>query len=152
MTPSPQTFKPRQEWISLLGSADPEWLQEQKDALDPELDLEPDYMVRPETGMIMMQARQDGEGPRFNLGEVTVTRCILKLDQVMGYAMIMGSDLRHAELAALFDALLQMPEPGTALQKKLVPKLRRMKESAQDREADEVRTSKVEFFTMKRGE
>jgi alpha-D-ribose 1-methylphosphonate 5-triphosphate synthase subunit PhnG len=51
----------RREWIGLLGSADPQWLERQKKRLG--MDLSPDYMVRPETGMVMMQARQDGAGP-----------------------------------------------------------------------------------------
>lgn len=154
MTPNPKSTEPRKEWISLLAAADPAWLKDRlmacKETLD--MDLHPHYMVPPETGMIIMQARQDGAGPRFNLGEVTVSRCILKLGEVMGYAMVMGSDLHHAELAAFFDALLQMPEPGRELRKKLVPELRRQREERHDREAADTETSKVEFFTMKRGE
>nr|WP_320193242.1 phosphonate C-P lyase system protein PhnG [uncultured Desulfobacter sp.] len=140
----------RKEWIGLLGSADPHWLEQQKESLG--LDLTADVMVQPETGMIMMQARQDGAGPRFNLGEVTVSRCILKLDGVMGYAMVMGCNLQHAKLAALFDAMFQMPNTGDSLRKNLVPELRRMKKERRDKEAWDVRSSKVEFFTMKRGE
>lgn len=150
MTGSGNINEQRKEWIGLLASADPEWLEQQKNSLG--LNPKPDFMVRPESGMIMMQARQDGAGPRFNLGEVTVSRCILKLDGVMGYAMIMGSDLRHAELAALFDAMLQMPDPGPDLWETLVPELRRKQKECRDKEALDARSSKVEFFTMKRGE
>ena len=150
MTNTQEKDAPRQEWISLLGTADPAWLEARKQAL--KLDLAPAFMVRPETGMIMMQARQDGAGHRFNLGEVTVSRCILKLADVMGYAMVMGSDLRHAELAALFDALLQTEDPGPELQETLLPELRRRREDRRNKEANQARASKVEFFTMKRGE
>ncbi|MCG8549776.1 MAG: phosphonate C-P lyase system protein PhnG [Desulfobacterales bacterium] len=150
ITGSNDTKARRKEWIGLLGSADPQWLEQQKERLG--LNLTPDFMVRPETGMIMMQARQDGAGPRFNLGEVTVSRCILKLDGVIGYAMVMGSNLRHAKLAALFDAMFQMPDSGSDLRKNLVPELRRRQKERRDNEARDVRSSKVEFFTMKRGE
>ncbi|WP_020587380.1 phosphonate C-P lyase system protein PhnG [Desulfobacter curvatus] len=150
MTGSRDINEQRKEWISLLGSADPEWLEQQKKAFG--LDVIPDFMVRPETGIIMMQARQDGAGPRFNLGEVTVSRCILKLDGVMGFAMVMGPDLRHAELAALFDAMLQMADPGPDLREAIVPELRRMQKDRRDKDARDVQSSKVEFFTMKRGE
>lgn len=150
MTESDNINEQRKEWIGLLASADPEWLEQQKKTL--ELNPTPDFMVRPESGMIMMQARQDGAGSRFNLGEVTVSRCILKLDEVMGYAMVMGSDLRHAELAALFDAMLQMPDTGPDLRDGLVPELRRTQNEHRDKEARDIRSSKVEFFTMKRGE
>jgi alpha-D-ribose 1-methylphosphonate 5-triphosphate synthase subunit PhnG len=150
MTGSSDINEQRKEWITLLGSADPDWLEQQKTALG--LNPTPDFMVRPETGMIMMQARQDGAGPRFNLGEVTVSRCILKLDGVMGYAMVMGADLRHAELAALFDAMLQMPEPGHKLWADIIPALRQRQKESRDKAARDARSSKVEFFTMKRGE
>jgi alpha-D-ribose 1-methylphosphonate 5-triphosphate synthase subunit PhnG len=83
---------------------------------------------------------------------VTVSRCILKLDGVMGYAMVMGSDRRHAKLAALFDAMLQMPDFGLELRENLIAELRRMRKERRDQEARDVRSSKVEFFTMKRGE
>jgi alpha-D-ribose 1-methylphosphonate 5-triphosphate synthase subunit PhnG len=145
---TPNTIEQRREWISLLGSADPRFLEDQKKNLN--LDLAPDYMVPPETGMVMMQARQDGAGNRFNLGEVTVSRCILKVNDVMGYAMVMGPDLHHAELAAFFDALFQMPDLD--LRNALVSELRRMKNKRHAQDAAEVQTSKVEFFTMKRGE
>lgn len=150
MQSNSNTVEQRQEWISLLGSADPVWLEKQNTCLN--LDLEPVFIVKPETGMIMMQARQDGSGPRFNLGEVTVSRCILKLGTTMGYSMVMGSNLRHAQLAALFDALLQKPEQGLNLQNNLVPKLRQIRDQKRREYKEDIETSKVEFFTLKRGE
>nr|WP_321395969.1 phosphonate C-P lyase system protein PhnG [uncultured Desulfobacter sp.] len=150
MTGSSDINEQRKEWISLLGSADPVWLEQQKKRL--EVTPVPEFMVRPETGMVMMQARQDGAGPRFNLGEVTVSRCILKINEIMGYAMVMGADLRHAELAALFDAMLQMPGAGHKLWESIVPALRRKQKESRDKAARDAHSSKVEFFTMKRGE
>lgn len=150
MTGNSDKNEQRKEWISLLGSADPDWLEQQKNSLG--LTPAPDFMVRPETGMIMMQARQDRAGPRFNLGEVTVSRCILKVDGIMGYAMVMGADLRHAELAALFDAFLQMHEPGQKLWESIIPTLRQRQQERREKESRDAHLSKVEFFTMKRGE
>ncbi len=67
-----------------------------------------DRLRPPETGMVMTRGRAGGTGRRFNLGEMTVTRCALRLDSgEMGIAYVAGRDRRHAELAALFDALMQ---------------------------------------------
>ncbi|MBV5333620.1 phosphonate C-P lyase system protein PhnG, partial [bacterium] len=54
--------------------------------------------LRPtETGLMMVQGRAGGTGQRFNLGEVSVTRCVLKPDanvtgcRQVGVAYIMGN-------------------------------------------------------------
>ena len=66
----------------------------------------------PETGLVMVRARAGGSGDKFNLGEMTVTRCALRLDSgAAGVAYVAGRSHRKAELAALGDALLQ--HPGT---------------------------------------
>lgn len=141
----------RKEWIGLLGCADPSDLETEKRELTPQVNTT--YIVRPESGMIMVQASQDGAGQRFNLGEATVSRCILQLDgQYLGYGMVMGSDLEHAELAAFFDALFQMPGYGDTLNRTLIPKLREKAKKHRERAAKETRATKVEFFTLKRGE
>lgn len=108
--------------MTLLGGADPKTLESVRNGLD--LPFTPTYIVAPETGMLMAQARADSAGHRFNLGEVTVTRCIMDLaGKTTGYAMILGPDMRHAELAALFDGLLQMPEYRPGLMASLVTPL-----------------------------
>ena len=72
--------------------------------------------LRPaETGLMMVQGRAGGTGQRFNLGEVSITRCVIKPDalltrcQQVGVAYVMGGSHRHAQLAAVADALLQEP-------------------------------------------
>ena len=132
----------RKKWMALLGSADPKILESARNGLD--LPFTPTYIVKPETGMLMAQARADVAGARFNLGEVTVTRCIMDLEgRATGYAMVLGSDARHAELAALLDGLLQMPEYGPGLLDSLITPLRDRRERreqslARDRAATRV--------------
>jgi alpha-D-ribose 1-methylphosphonate 5-triphosphate synthase subunit PhnG len=59
----------------------------------------------PETGMVMVRGRMGGSGRAFNLGEMTVTRCTVRLaDGRVGHAYLAGRDGRRAELAALLDA------------------------------------------------
>src|SRR5262245_64735850 len=60
----------------------------------------------PEIGLVMVRARTGGTGTRFNLGEMTVTRCTVQLeDGALGHAWIGGRDRRPPPPAALPDAL-----------------------------------------------
>lgn len=143
--------KDRKKWIGLLGCADPKDLEAARDDLTEGLDIR--YVVKPETGMIMVQAKSDGSNARFNLGEVTVSRCVLDVkNKYTGTAWIMGSDLRHAELAALFDGLLQDPDYHDLLASTLMKDLKK-KQAAKNRQlAEDASDTRVEFFTLKRGE
>lgn len=105
----------------------------------------------PETGLVMARGRAGGTGQRFNLGEVTVTRCAVKLDDnTVGHAYVAGRDQRKAEIAALFDALLQTPDHHQALQGCLIQPLVREAETAQRATAQKAAATRVEFFTMAR--
>jgi alpha-D-ribose 1-methylphosphonate 5-triphosphate synthase subunit PhnG len=70
----------------------------------------------------------------------------------VGISYQLGRDKRRAELAALADALLQTPERRESLRAHLlVPVARRLEAQRQERHADAAST-RVEFFTMVRGE
>jgi len=141
----------RREWMDALALADGARLREAWE----ELSAAPAYHVirGPETGLVMVRARAGNTGRRFNLGEMTVTRCTVGLaDGTMGHAWIKGIRPEHARLAALFDALMQMPEHSDALRATLVEPLLRDRSAHLARRADEVRPSKVDFFTLVRGE
>ena len=101
----------RRAWMALLARAPSALLDT---ALQDEARHEPQWLRRPETGLMMVQGRAGGTGERFNLGEVTVTRCALRphgasRDGAVGVAYVLGRDHRQARLAALADALLQDP-------------------------------------------
>ncbi len=141
----------RESWIGLLAGADPADLESALEELNTGWDYA--LIAGPETGMLMVQAKADGSNSRFNLGELTVSKCILEIQgKYLGTGWVMGSDLRHAELAALFDGLLQDPAHHDQLMETLVPRLeekQRMKTKALLKDASD---TKVEFFTLKRGE
>src|SRR3954452_8359469 len=64
----------------------------------------------PEIGLVMARGRQGGDGAPFNLGEMTVTRCSVRLeDGTVGHSYVAGRDAGQAELAAVLDAALQDP-------------------------------------------
>jgi len=106
----------------------------------------------PEVGLVMVRARAGGTGTRFNLGEMTVTRCSVELeDGTTGHAYAGGRDRRHAELSAVFDALLQH-DGGGDLRRTLVEPLAHAQQTRRQAAVARAAASRVEFFTMVRGE
>lgn len=141
----------RGKWMNLLALADGARLQQAWDALEEP----PGFKVvrGPETGLVMVRARAGNSGRRFNLGEMTVTRCSVSLDHgVMGHAWIAGVEPDHARLAALFDAMLQDPGRHGTLEESLIEPLRSERSEFLARRAGEVLPTKVDFFTLVRGE
>jgi alpha-D-ribose 1-methylphosphonate 5-triphosphate synthase subunit PhnG len=111
-------------------------------------------MLRPpETGLALVRGRIGGSGDAFNLGEMTMTRCAVRLDPPgtsVGMAFIAGRDARCAELAAVFDALLQEGNWSAAIDRTVLqPVTQRIAERRRERAA-QVAATKVEFFTMVR--
>lgn len=103
----------------------------------------------PETGLVMTRGRQGGDGAPFNLGEMTVTRCSVRLaDGTVGHAYVAGRDARQAELAALLDAALQDPSLRTPLLAAVIEPLAAEQAAQAEREAAKAAATRVEFFTM----
>ena len=70
----------------------------------------------------MLRGRMGGTGAPFNMGEMTVTRCALKLATgEVGHAYVQGRDKAHAERAALVDALMQTGRADTLRAQLLAP-------------------------------
>lgn len=137
--------------MALLAKAAPGDLEAAWSALDDKPRWR--WLRKPETGLVMVRGRAGGTGQAFNLGEMSVTRCVLAIDGGhSGHAYVAGSDGRHAELAALFDALLQDETRRDGLDRALLSPLRRKREAAERDRQDAAASSKVEFFTMLRGE
>jgi alpha-D-ribose 1-methylphosphonate 5-triphosphate synthase subunit PhnG len=141
----------RRRWMSVLAQAPVSEVEAHWRAVaNP-----PAYrMLRwPETGLVMVRGRAGGTGTRFNVGEMTVTRCAVQLEGgAVGLAYVRGRDRRHAELAALFDALLQDPARRDALERAVVTPLAGAQAARRLAAAERVAPSRVEFFTMVRGD
>jgi len=117
----------------------------------------PDILARDlkpvETGLVMLRGRAGGDGAPFNLGEATVTRAVVEIeDGVRGYGHILGRDAEQARRAAILDALWQAKESRAAVDTKvLAPILERL--AAEKAKADaETAATRVDFFTLVRGE
>jgi alpha-D-ribose 1-methylphosphonate 5-triphosphate synthase subunit PhnG len=137
----------RKGWMALLAKAQPTRLS----ALLP--DLPPHTLLRPaEVGAVMVRGRIGGTGAAFNLGEVTVTRCSLRLTTgEVGHAWVQGRDCDHATRAAVVDALMQTDRAPVLRDIVLTP-LFADAAAARSSRAGKAAATKVDFFTMVRGE
>jgi alpha-D-ribose 1-methylphosphonate 5-triphosphate synthase subunit PhnG len=98
----------------------------------------------------MVRGRAGGTGAQFNLGEMTLTRCALRLDgAATGVAYVQGRSARKAEIAALADALLQTAEAADVRRELIEPVRARLAADAA-RERRNARATKVEFYTLAR--
>jgi alpha-D-ribose 1-methylphosphonate 5-triphosphate synthase subunit PhnG len=117
-------------------------------------DLAPFDDIRPpQTGLLMLRGRIGGDGPPFNIGEATMTRAAVRLASgEMGFAYLLGRSHRRARLAALLDALGQDEGRRTALQQVLVEPVMARRERERARRGAETAATRVDFFTLVRGE
>ena len=147
----PDPHRARPAWLAVLARATLDQLQEQAPPADQLPTLQ---QVRPpEIGMVMLRGRVGGTGNPFNLGEASVVRCAVRLgDGPLGVSYALGRCKRRAELAALFDALLQDPQHHDRLQHALIAPLAQAQAQSRAQQQRDVAGSKVEFFTFVRGE
>ena len=137
----------RKAWMGLLARTAPARLAEHM----PDL---PDHTVLrgPEVGAVMVRGRVGGTGQPFNLGEMTVTRCSVRLTSgAVGHAHVQGRDKAHALRAAVLDALLQTDD-AAELEARILTPLRTAETAARSLRATKAAATKVEFFTLVRGE
>ena len=147
-------MRPRADWLALLARAPltllDHGLKEFRACRQTE------WLRRPETGLYMVQGRVGGTGGRFNLGEVTVTRCALRSvggqvpDAPVGVAYVLGRDHRRAELAALADALLQEPGLYPLLERTVLAPVAEVLSAQRAAHSAEIQSTRVDFFTLAR--
>ncbi|MEM1076489.1 MAG: phosphonate C-P lyase system protein PhnG [Pseudomonadota bacterium] len=140
----------RKAWMGLLAKA-PEGRVAA--LLDAKLERPAfNWLRAPEIGSTMVRGRAGGTGAPFNLGEMTVTRCALTLDSgEVGHAYIQGRRKADVEAAALVDALMQGPVADSVRAAVLEP-LEAEQMATKTERAAKAAATKVEFFTMARGE
>ena len=141
----------RRDWMGVLAKARPAEIETAVAALADR----PDYafLRRPEIGMVMVRGRAGGTGERFNLGEMTVTRCAVQVaDGAVGYGYVAGRDTRHAELAALVDGLMQDDGRRDGVLAAVIEPLRAAQAERRQGAARKAAATRVDFFTMVRGE
>lgn len=140
----------RDHWMGVLATASPQALA---DLAAPLTDALPHEMLRaPEIGAVMTRGRTGATGAPFNLGEMTVTRCALKLPcGTVGHAYVQGRDKAHALRAAHVDALM-MTEACTDVAARVLAPLAEARDATRTARAEKAAATKVDFFTLVRGE
>ena len=141
----------RQRWMGVLARAPIQELERVWEA-EPQ---RPEYgfLRPPETGMVMVRARVQGDGQPFNFGEVPVTRCTVKTEMgFSGCAYVKGTLVRHAEIAAVLDAMLQDGSARARVLETVIEPLAVKLAEAKGRAAEKRGATRVDFFTMVRGE
>ena len=147
LPPAATEQEARRRWMGVLARASGEAIAALLAPLPP---LPPHRRLRgPETGLVMVRGRQGGDGAPFNLGEMTVTRCSVALeDGRVGHAYVAGRDARQAELAALLDAALQDPARRPALLRAVIAALAEAEARRRAERAARAAATRVEFLTM----
>jgi alpha-D-ribose 1-methylphosphonate 5-triphosphate synthase subunit PhnG len=140
----------RQRAMGLLAKASRAELQAVWDALEDQPAVQ---SVRgPETGLVMVRGRIGGGGAPFNLGEATVTRASIRLeDGTVGHGQALGTDGNRARLAAIFDAFFQQPTRKAGVEALLDAVAARIADE-EAAKARQTAATRVDFFTMVRGE
>ena len=137
----------RQHWMSVLARASEAELH----AALAEAPALPEHVVlrAPETGLAMVRGRAGGGGGKFNLGEMTVTRCSVRAGGRVGHAYRAGRHKEAALLSARLDAALQDPLLHGALHDAVIAPLARAQDEQRQMIAARAAATRVEFFTMR---
>lgn len=140
----------RQAWMAILAKSSVVNLEQQVKSLG----ALPQYtfLRQPEIGLTMVRGRAGGTGEAFNLGEMTITRCVVKIGEITGFGYVGGRSKRHAELAAVCDALLQQEAWRDTVCDRVIEPLQTIIKEKQAQQQSQTDATKVEFFTMLRGE
>jgi alpha-D-ribose 1-methylphosphonate 5-triphosphate synthase subunit PhnG len=136
----------RRRWMAVLARATNAELAERlRDC--PELPRHV-RLRGPETGLVMVRGRAGGAGAPFNVGEMSVTRCSVRVGANVGHAYVAGRDAAQAELAALLDAGLQDESLRADLMRAVVEPLAAVQAARRAADAARAAATKVQFFTM----
>ncbi|HEY2246368.1 MAG TPA: phosphonate C-P lyase system protein PhnG [Bradyrhizobium sp.] len=106
-----------------------------------------------ENGLVMVRGRIGGDGAPFNLGEATVSRAAVRLASgEVGFGYALGRDREKARLIALCDALVQSAAFAGDVESRVIAPLRAALSARRARKAAETAATRVDFYTMVRGE
>ena len=141
----------RQRRLSVLAKAPAKALRAcwKQTGLDPSVEL----LRGPVSGLVALQGRAGGTGQPFHVGELSATRVTVRIGTgQVGHAMISGRDTRKAQLVAVIDALAQDPSRAVMIEEVIVAPLERLADETDAKLREETAATRVNFFTMVRGE
>ena len=150
--PMDRQTRARKEWMGVLARTGTESLEAAYARLDPEPRFE--HLRPPEVGMAMVRARAEARGravqPRRNdhvplLGPPCGRQ---RGPRLRGLGAMRGTP----NWRRCFDALLQDPESGPALRRAVIEPLSASLAEGRRRRAAKTAATRVNFFTMVRGQ
>jgi alpha-D-ribose 1-methylphosphonate 5-triphosphate synthase subunit PhnG len=146
---NPEEQLKRQRRMELFSLAAPSVLEDFLLSLD---EIPPYvFLKKPSSGLVMVRGRIGGTGALFNLGELLISRSVVEMEGTLGFGYTPFENLRHSEMAAVLDALASHPKYENEVFL-LTEKLRKLRFELTNSEEKESERTKVEFFTVKRGE
>ena len=105
-------------------------------------------VIKQNTALVMMRARDSVEREVFNLGEVLVSEAEVEIEGVVGYSIVLGDDTEKALAGAILDAVCEIKHP---LREKIIKMLNQEKnyyEKEKAKEYAKIKSTKVEFEAM----
>jgi len=141
----------RQRFMGILARASGDEVA----ALLARIEPQPSYELvkRPETGTLMLEGRAGGAGQRFNMGEATMTRCVIRLsDGTMGFSYALGRDRKKAEQSAVLDAIVQSATRDAEMLHAGLGAMAEKQAEAREIASRKAAATKVNFFTLVRGD
>ena len=111
------------------------------------------FLAGPVPAALLVRGRMGGTGSPFNLGEVTVTRCVVRLETgETGSAYSLGRNKEKALQSAVIDALWQRAEAKEHIETSVIAPLAAAQSDNRETVREETEATKVNFFTMVRGD
>jgi len=102
----------------------------------------------PTIGMVMCRVVEDALGEVFNLGEVLVTECLVRIGAAEGWAMVMGSRPGATRAAATIDAALAAGRIAPDLIDEPLARLIAAHDAALEAERTALAATRVRFETQ----
>jgi alpha-D-ribose 1-methylphosphonate 5-triphosphate synthase subunit PhnG len=140
----------RQAAMAVLAHSDSAQIAEHLEAIKLPIY---ENLREPENGLVMVRGRIGGDGAPFNLGEATVSRAAVRLSTgEVGFGYTLGRDQQKARMIALCDALIQTVDHAETVEAQVLAPLRVAMISELNRRAAETAATRVDFYTLVRGE
>lgn len=148
-----QTDKARQARLSVLSKAPADRLKTLWQGWCTHAGTPGHEVLRtPEIGTVMVRGRAGAVGAPFNLGEITVTRCSVRLPTGhVGHGYVQGRDKQASLAAGLVDAMAQAGQAET-MDEAIIEPLAIEAQAQIAARAAKAAATKVDFFTMVRGD
>ena len=149
--PAGDTPADRQRLMRICAQARLEELSAALESLAPLPAIE---VVRPpEIGLVMLRGRIGGDGRPFNAGEASMTRAVVRLASgELGFSYLLGRSVERVRLAAIVDALGQITDFRERIEAALVVPVTQRVEAERAVQRAETAATRVQFFTLVRGE